>query len=295
MSKFLSFAVYVLCVFSSASYSYASASSSQRECLDQVGGANLISPDLLQKLDSVVQAFVAEDAIGATLGKKSFVVAEAKRLKEDGKIYNSKILDFSASSNNSVDKALALRSLKKWKDEISAGVGVSFFEGVHSKYLMCALKSVSVSASSRFFAKTNSFIDDAARKFNSSSIGYFDVKINNCSIKSRVGTGNPYAEPKVWEGSVFLVIDASFKNTDTEGRLPVEGDALIESEGREYVYDHTETILMDGYGVFLDSVNPLVTMRTKIVYRIPSEIKGEIYWRPGRNPSKTKLWCGYRD
>jgi hypothetical protein len=34
-------------------------------------------------------------------------------------------------------------------------------------------------------------------------------------------------------------------------------------------------------------------MKTKIVYRIPDEIHGEVFWRPGRNPSDTKLWLGF--
>ncbi len=278
-----------------SNYSLANSVPDSVECLEHIEGINLLAPSALRRLDLIVDAFVAEDVIGASVGKKSFVVSEAKRLQVGGGGYNKKILKFTEGANNSVDKGLASRELKKLEAEIKTGVDGVFVEAVHSKYLMCALKSVAASESSRFASKVNFFINDAAGKFNASDIGYFKVTVNSCSVKARVGTGNQFVEPKVWDGSVFLVIDASFKNMDTEGRLPVVGDALIESAGKEYVYDHSETILLEGYGVFLDSVNPLVTMRTKIVYRIPSEIKGEIYWRPGRNSSNIKLWCGYKD
>jgi len=123
-------------------------------------------------------------------------------------------------------------------------------------------------------------------------IGYFKVKVNSCRVGSKVGTENPLAEPKKWPDSKFLVIDASFKNTDTEGRLPLAGSVLIEYEGKTYKFDAVESVYEEGFGIGIQSINPLVTLRTKLVYRIPSEIKGRVSWLPGRNAGGVSLPCG---
>lgn len=122
----------------------------------------------------------------------------------------------------------------------------------------------------------------------------FNIAINDCVISDTVGTQNPYSEPDKWVGSRFVVIDAHFKNVDTEGRLPFEGALIIKTEnGEELKYDTTESILQKGYGIYFKSINPFITMPTKIVYRIPNEISGEVLWEPGRNPEGKRLWCGF--
>ncbi|WP_341708108.1 DUF4352 domain-containing protein [Halopseudomonas sp.] len=123
-------------------------------------------------------------------------------------------------------------------------------------------------------------------------VGQFEVKVNSCKAVETVGTGNRFAEPKVWEGSRFYIVDASFKNMDTESRLPLAGSLFINYDGVEYEYDSTESIMTDGYNIWFKQVNPLVSMSTKLVYRIPDEISGMVYWVPGRNPEGQRLWCG---
>jgi hypothetical protein len=127
----------------------------------------------------------------------------------------------------------------------------------------------------------------------SSQVGYFSITINSSTSQSKVGTGNTYAEPKPSTDSRFFIIDASFRNTDTESRLPFEGSLLISYEGKEYEYDAVEPIMLEGYNIWFRKINPLITIRTKIVYRIPNEIEGEVFWRPGRNNDGTQLWAGY--
>lgn len=130
--------------------------------------------------------------------------------------------------------------------------------------------------------------------FKSGRFGHFNVTAKSCNISSAVGTKNRYSEPEKWDGSQFVVIDVLFKNMDKEGRLPLEGRLIIKTpEGEELKYDSTETIMESGYGIYFKSVNPLVTMPTKIVYRIPSDIVGEVLWEPGRNPDGKYLWCKF--
>ena len=49
------------------------------------------------------------------------------------------------------------------------------------------------------------------------------------------------------------------------------------------------------YNIWFRSINPLITMKSKIVYRIPNEVSGEVFWQPGRNPNDTRLWLGKVD
>lgn len=123
-------------------------------------------------------------------------------------------------------------------------------------------------------------------------VGYFEVKALKCYSRESVGTVFPFHEPEHWAGSKFLIIDASFKNTDSEGRLPDAGAMLINYHGKVYKYDHLEFIDESGFGINFKSVNPLVTLRTKLIYRIPSEIAGQVYWQPGRNANNVNLSCG---
>lgn len=282
-------------LISSFGYDYSLAEVHVSECRSHISGVGLLAPASLQSIDAAVNALVAEDLLGATIGKKSFILGRAKSLKLNGENYNKLIVDYNAGSDNTVDIALVKRELATLKQDISKSVGKVLIPSLHNKYLKCAMSEVAANKESAFSLRINAFINSSADKYNSSKIGYFEVVINSCQVKQRVGTGNIFAEPEAWEGSEFLVIDASFKNIDTEGRLPVVGDVLIFSSGKTYKYDTAETIMLDGYGVHLNSVNPLVKMKTKVVYRIPSGLKGEVYWMPGRNTNGVKLWCGYLD
>jgi len=147
-----------------------------------------------------------------------------------------------------------------------------------------------------YFGNTNPGQYDALSKssFRKGRFGHFTIGLNYCEIKSSVGTGSRYSEPDAWVGSRFVVIDATFKNEDSEGRLPSEGSlVIITPDRKELRYDTTESVMKRGYGIYFKSVNPLVVMPTKIVYRIPDEITGEVLWEPGRNPDGKRLWCSF--
>jgi len=123
-------------------------------------------------------------------------------------------------------------------------------------------------------------------------IGYFEVSADRGTYGKKVETGNQFAEPKSWHGSRFFTVHATFKNMDTASRLPVEGSLFINYGGRDYEFDSVEPIPLEGYNIWFRKLNPLVAMKTKIVYRIPNEVSGEVFWRPGRNPDDKRLWVG---
>jgi hypothetical protein len=168
---------------------------------------------------------------------------------------------------------------------------------VNKKYVQtanfCSLRGLATGKNAIALKELQRIVLQSEGKVKEASVGPFDIKINSCAVSDLPITKNAYTEPKQWEGSRFLVIDAVFKNQDVEGRLPSQGELIINYNGRELVYDTTETILQEGYGIYFKSINPLISMRTKIVYRIPNEVSGEVSWVPGRNTDRVRLWCTF--
>lgn len=112
---------------------------------------------------------------------------------------------------------------------------------------------------------------------------YFDVQVNEVSIKQSVLTGNEFANIKQEAGNKFLIFNITFKNIDNESRMFEEGEVVINYNAKDYRFDKSETVMADGWGTFLDQINPLTSKTTNIVYKIPEEIQGKVYWKPGRN------------
>lgn len=121
---------------------------------------------------------------------------------------------------------------------------------------------------------------------------YFDVTINEVSIQSRVNTGNQFADLKPEEGTSYLILNTTFKNTDNESRMLTDGEVLINYNGKEYKFDKSETVMLEGWGIMLDQINPLTSKTTNLVYKIPTEIKGATYYRPGRAGKKDLIFIG---
>lgn len=121
---------------------------------------------------------------------------------------------------------------------------------------------------------------------------HFNITVNKVSTRDSVDTGNEFADLKPENGNLYLIINASFKNTDTESRMLIDGSVWINYNGKNYEFDKTETVMLEGWGLFLDQINPLTTKTTNLVYKIPAEIKGGAYWQPGRAGRDQKIFLG---
>lgn len=121
---------------------------------------------------------------------------------------------------------------------------------------------------------------------------YFDITVNKVSLEDRVNTGNEFANLKPEQGNMYLIINASFKNTDKESRMLMDGSVWINYNGEDYEFDKSETVMLEGWGLLLDQINPLTTKTTNLVYKIPAEITGNAYWRPGRADRDQKILLG---
>ncbi len=124
------------------------------------------------------------------------------------------------------------------------------------------------------------------------STRYFDVTINKATFQDRVNTGNQFANLPREQDILYLVLNTTFRNTDTESRMIMDGEVLINYNGKQYRFDHSETIMTDGWGTMLEQINPLTSKTTNIVYKIPNEVLGEIYYHPGRSSGNSLIFVG---
>jgi hypothetical protein len=121
---------------------------------------------------------------------------------------------------------------------------------------------------------------------------YFDISVNKVALKDRVNTGNEFVNLKPEQGNMYLIINATFKNVDNESRMLMDGSVWINYNGKDYEFDKSETVMLEGWGLMLDQINPLTSKTTNLVYKIPAEIKGNAFWQPGRADEDQRILLG---
>lgn len=121
---------------------------------------------------------------------------------------------------------------------------------------------------------------------------YFDITANKVDLTDRVNTGNEFSDLKPEEGNKYLIINTTFKNTDSESRMIIEGTVWINYNGKDYEFDKSEPVMAEGYGTLLEQINPLTSKTTNLVYKIPAEITGDAYWQPGRSDDDERIFLG---
>lgn len=121
---------------------------------------------------------------------------------------------------------------------------------------------------------------------------YFSYTVNSVQLLDRVDTGNEFADLERSEGNQYMVLDVTIRNTDTESRMLFDGSIWVNVDGKNYNFDKTEMVMLEGWGSNLDSINPMVTKETKLVWKIPNGISGDAYWQPGREDSDFRISLG---
>lgn len=121
---------------------------------------------------------------------------------------------------------------------------------------------------------------------------YFEVTVSKAGLTNKLNTGNEYTDEAAGQGNQFLVINTTFKNIDNESRMITDGSVFINYNGKDYEFDKSETIMAEGFGLMLDQINPLTSKTTKLVYKLPAEIKGPAYYKPGRASENERIFLG---
>lgn len=120
---------------------------------------------------------------------------------------------------------------------------------------------------------------------------YFDVTLHYGYIL-KVLYNNRSEVLKAEEGSLYLILNITFKNIDTESRMLTDGEVLTRHNETVYRFDKAETVMLEGWSTKLDQINPLTSKTTRIVFKIPTELKGDVYYRPGRSDKKDLILIG---
>jgi len=263
------------------------------------------TPEEKERLVNASNVLEKYESMRYISSKDSIMGDVQKQFKNSGLVFNklldkmqTALKDFPPYSESYSDETYPAGAQKEaidtWVNAKKAGSRTQAQKEDIDKYMMCRTATVAAGLgdNAMFGEQYGMYVAERPKK---ARVGHFEIKADKATYGKTVGTGNKYAEPKQWEGSRFLTVYASFKNLDTESRLPASGSLFINYNGKDYEFDTVEPIMLEGYNIWFRSINPLITMKTKLVYRIPDEIHGEVFWQPGRNAGDVKLYVGSID
>ncbi|MEO7212553.1 DUF4352 domain-containing protein [Mucilaginibacter sp.] len=120
----------------------------------------------------------------------------------------------------------------------------------------------------------------------------FDITVNKVDVTDYIDVGNEFLNLKKEDEIYYLTINVTFKNVDSESRMIVDGELLINFNGQDYKFDKSEIIAANGWGLLLDQINPLTSKTTNLVFKIPKDLKGKIFWHPGRTDDGETIYLG---
>lgn len=120
---------------------------------------------------------------------------------------------------------------------------------------------------------------------------YFDVKVTKfyTAYEIKDSIASVYLPPE--NGFRYLIVEISFKNTDTESKMMPEGEFQIEIAGHDPdIYKTPETMLAKGWGLFMENIEPGKTMTTKLVYKATTQVTGKMYYYPDISYNRDRIF-----
>ena len=90
------------------------------------------------------------------------------------------------------------------------------------------------------------------------------------------------------KGNHFVVLDVAVRNTDTQPRVFSEGRIIAADASHERTFPTPVNIFADGY-LQLQVLPPAAGARGKIVYEVPDDASGVLYWVPGGDTRRILL------
>jgi hypothetical protein len=88
---------------------------------------------------------------------------------------------------------------------------------------------------------------------------------------------------------ICLAINVTYRNNDTERKRVDFGALFIMYNEKEYVFARSNTDWHDGWEIVLDYQE---SKTTDLVYKIPFEIHGPVYYEPECNYYGSKIYLG---
>jgi hypothetical protein len=109
---------------------------------------------------------------------------------------------------------------------------------------------------------------------------YFDIIVSKVFVSEKIADRSASVNLSKEEGKQYLVIEITLKNTDAESKMMPDGKLQIESGGKELEFENSETLIKEGWGVMMENIEPGITIKTKLVYKIPDGVSGKAYYFP---------------
>lgn len=114
---------------------------------------------------------------------------------------------------------------------------------------------------------------------------YFEVTVNQVSAARQIGS-NQFTTKEAGAGNVFLVMNITIKNVDTEARVFADGRLWVTHGGKELEFDASERVLGDEGWIVFENLNPLTTVTGNIAFKVPDPLPRPVYWQPGRGDKR---------
>ncbi|KTB91606.1 hypothetical protein AO073_01660 [Pseudomonas syringae ICMP 11293] len=258
----------------------------------QLDGSSL-TPEENDFLFSIQKTVMTSETLGFAVGANT-ILSEYYAKRKTGE-FNADVLKLKELAKKGSLNRLVIADFETAEGALGDALKDHKFSKDAYEIVSCRVAAIGDTSANGYNTYATLYLKglQAKQEAMNGQVGYFDVTVNDCTISKSIDTGNRYTTVKPDPDARFLTVNATFKNTDNEGRLPLEGSLFISMDGKDYKFDTTESIMSEGYGIRMRSLNPLIKLNTKIVYKVPNELSGEVYWKPGRNAEDKRLWCTY--
>jgi len=123
--------------------------------------------------------------------------------------------------------------------------------------------------------RTNGLIVNERIEFDT-----IEVLVNKMTVKD-----NCVREPD----EICLAVNVTYRNTDRERKRIDLGALFIMYNQKEYVFTRSLVDWHDDWEIILDHQE---SKTTDLIYRIPYEIQGQVYYEPEYNFDGSKIYLG---
>lgn len=121
---------------------------------------------------------------------------------------------------------------------------------------------------------------------------FFEVVIDSVQLVDSISYtyNRGLVKSPVEPGNKYFVLYITLKNTDTESKMMPEGLLTIEQGVNELKYADPEIFTAEGWGAVMVNIDPGITRKTRLVYKIPAGITGKAYYYADVNYNRDRIF-----
>ena len=131
------------------------------------------------------------------------------------------------------------------------------------------------------------FVTGNSQETHAAAIKPLDTRLVSAHATDRINLPG-FDDKQPAKGNHFVVLDVAVRNTDTQPRVFSEGQIIASDASRERSFTTPVNIFADGY-LQLQVLPPSTAARGKIVYEVPDDARGVLYWVPGGDTQRILL------